>query len=560
MDLKQGRSLLGDRLVESGAITPEQLEDALQYQDSEINGNMLLGDALVKLGYCTDEDVARALAHRDGVQYLTLDSFRLDDSAASLIGTATARRYGALPLGFSGSRLLVAMKNPSDIIAVDDLRILTGYDILPVMVPDSELDAAIERAARSSADVEQSEEEERSEETMPVLEETNEKPAVQLANQILNQSVRAGASDVHIEPREKSLRVRFRIDGVLHDVMHPPWQLHPSLVSRIKVMANMNIAERRIPQDGRTTLRVDNNTVDIRVATLPAAHGEKVTLRLLDRTSRFIALEESGFSPEVMEKYRELMRLPYGFILITGPTGSGKTTTLYATLSLLNSVDRNIITVEDPIEYRLDGLNQIQVNPKAGLTFATGLRSILRNDPDIIMVGEIRDRETARIAVESALTGHLVLSTLHTNDAAGAITRLGDMGIEPFMTASSLAGVVAQRLVRKLCPHCREPYEYTRRELEAVDGFPLEDNEEKVALFRPRGCVRCNKTGYKGRLGVYELLVNCETIQRLTLEHRSTREINDAAVAAGMVTMRRDGMIKVKQGLTSLEEVMRVIV
>ncbi|MFZ5644801.1 MAG: GspE/PulE family protein [Bacillota bacterium] len=560
MDFSQGKSLLGLRLVESGVITPEQLESALRFQSEDSSQKGLLGDILVRLGYCTEEDVARALAQRDGKKYITLESYRLDDSASSLVSTETARRYGALPIGFSGGKLLVAMKNPSNIIAIDDLRILTGYDIQPVVMPDSELDAAIERTARSSADVEQPAEENSQEETFPALEETNEKPAVQLANQILNESVRAGASDVHIEIQEKSLRVRFRIDGVLHNVMHPPRQLHPSLVSRIKVMANMNIAERRVPQDGRITLRVDGKSVDVRVATLPTAHGEKLTLRLLDRTSRIISLEDSGFSPDMMEKYSNLIRLPYGFILVTGPTGSGKTTTLYATLSVLNSTDRNIITVEDPIEYRLDGLNQIQVNSKAGLTFATGLRSILRNDPDIIMVGEIRDRETARIAVESALTGHLVLSTLHTNDAAGAITRLGDMGIEPFLTASSLVGVVAQRLVRMLCPHCKEPYEYKRRELENVAGFPLEDQEERVTLYRPKGCLRCSKTGYKGRMGIYELLINSESIQRLTLEHRSAREINDAAVAEGMVTMRRDGMIKVKQGFTSLEEMMRVIV
>lgn len=560
MDLNKGKSLLGQRLVESGAITREQLEDALRQQSTDSYKKGLLGDTLVKLGYCTDEDIARVLAQRDGLQYLSLEKYRLDDSASSLISTATARRYGALPLGFSGGRLLVAMKNPSDIIAIDDLRILTGYDIQPVMLPDSELDAAIDRTARSSAGVEQPEEEERPEESLPALEESDQKPAVQLANQILNQSVRAGASDVHIEPQEKSLRVRFRIDGVLHDVMSPPRQLHPSLVSRIKVMANMNIAERRVPQDGRITMKVEDKSVDVRVATLPTAHGEKLTLRLLDRSSRIITLEKIGISPGVLEEYRKLLRLPYGFILVTGPTGSGKTTTLYATLTVLNSVDRNIITVEDPIEYRLDGLNQIQVNPRAGLTFATGLRSILRNDPDIIMVGEIRDRETARIAVESALTGHLVLSTLHTNDAAGAITRLGDMGIEPFLTASSLAGVVAQRLVRMLCPHCKEPHSYSRRELAEIKDFPLEDRDETLTLYRPRGCVRCSKTGYRGRLGVYELLINSEIIQRLTLERRPAREINDAAVAGGMITLRQDGMIKVKQGLTSLEEVIRVIV
>ena len=357
------------------------------------------------------------------------------------------------------------------------------------------------------------------------------------------------------------MRVRMRIDGVLHEVMQQQRRMHPPLVSRLKVMAGMDIAERRLPQDGRMTMKIDNRTIDLRAATLPTAYGEKITLRILDRDARLITLQEMGFPPEQLEKYNRVMRLPYGFILVTGPTGSGKSTTLYATLAVLNSVDRHIITLEDPVERRLDGINQIQINLRAGLTFASGLRAIVRNDPDVIMVGEIRDHESARIAVESALTGHLVLATMHTNDAAGAITRLGDMGIEPYLTASSIAGVVAQRLVRLLCPYCREKETLPVADiLASVPDFPLEEGEKSVTLYRPRGCIRCSNTGYKGRTGVYELLVFSENIRLLTLERRSTQEIKDAAIKEGMVTLRGDGLDKVKRGLTSLEEVMRVIV
>lgn len=560
MKLNPGNEQLGHYLVEAGVVTREQLEDALRRQSDKGGKKGLLGKLLTELNYCKEEDIAIVIARWCGVPYVTLESSKLDEAAASLISPEAARRYKALPISFENGRLVVAMMNPRDIIAIDDLRILTGYDIQPVVVQDSELEVAIERFGRIIADIGQSPIDEPDTEMAADADEAAEKPAVNLANMIINQAVRARASDVHIEPQDKSLRIRFRIDGVLHDIMHPSRQLHPSLVSRIKVMANMDIAERRVPQDGRMSLKVEGKSIDFRVASLPTAYGEKLTLRLLDRTGRLIALEEMGFPPGEMDKYKKIMSLPYGFILVTGPTGSGKSTTLYATLAALNSVEKQIITVEDPIEYRLDGLNQVQVNSRAGLNFANGLRSILRSDPDIIMVGEIRDHETARIAVESALTGHLVLSTLHTNEAAGAGTRLGDMGIEPFLTASTLAGVMAQRLVRLLCSHCKEPYELERRKLENILGFPLDEDADTIRLYRPHGCMRCSNTGYRGRTGVYELLLVSETIQRLILERRSAREIKDAAVAEGMVTMRQDGMMKVKQGITSLEEVLRVIV
>ncbi|MFZ5897811.1 MAG: GspE/PulE family protein [Bacillota bacterium] len=559
--LQPNRNFLGTKLVEAGVITQEQLEEALRSQVIRDGDKGLLGRTLVRLGYCSEDDIARAMAERAGVPYVSLESYPVDSSAMSLISPEVARRYRALPVGFDNGRLVVAMMRPTDVIALDDLRILTGYEIQPVVVPDSELESAIERFSRTNSEVESApEDEQQAPEIVAGPEESADKPAVNLANLIFSQAVNAGASDIHIDPQEKAIRVRFRLDGVLHDIMHPPRRLHPALVSRIKVLANMDIADRRVPQDGRMTLKIEGKTVDVRVASLPAAYGEKLTLRLLDRSAKLITLEELGFSQDVLGDFEEFLRLPYGFILVTGPTGSGKSTTLYAALAALNSAEKNIITVEDPVEYRLDGLNQIQINPKAGLTFATGLRSILRSDPDIVMIGEIRDQETARIAVESALTGHLVLSTLHTNDAAGAITRLSDMGIEPFLTASSLVCVLAQRLVRKLCPNCKEQYSLSPEEQASIPDFPVDASGGPVHVYRPKGCLRCSKTGYKGRTGVYELLRVTEPIRRLTLQRRSASEIKDQAISEGMTTLRRDGMMKVKQGITSLEEVMRVIV
>ncbi|MEW5785528.1 MAG: ATPase, T2SS/T4P/T4SS family [Bacillota bacterium] len=553
---------IGTLLVENGEITPAQLESALQYnQEKERKGSRgLLGQTLIELGFSTEEAITRAIARQAGVDFVSLQTYDINSAATALIEPETARRYQSLPIAYENGRLVVAMMYPKDIITIDDLRLLTGYEIKPVCVADSELKVAIERYARNSAVIEQQDEEIVSEDNQSAG-EVSEKPAVQLANLIFSQAVHNGASDIHIEPQEKSLRIRFRIDGVLHEMMQPPHRLHPALVSRIKVMAGMDIANRLVPQDGRTTLKIEGKVIDFRVASLPSAFGEKLTLRLLDRNARLITLPELGFPEAQLSRFRKMINLPYGCILVTGPTGSGKTTTLYAALVELNQVEKHIITVEDPIEYRLGGINQVQVNSRAGLTFATGLRSILRNDPDIIMVGEIRDRETARIAVESALTGHLVLSTLHTNDAAGAITRLGDMGIEPYLTASSVAAVLAQRLIRVLCRHCRESYTLSREEIsKGVPDFPLGENESAITVYRPKGCLRCSNTGYLGRKGVYELLILSDALKRLTLQRSSAGEIAAAALAEGMVSLRQDGLLKVKQGITSLEEVMRVLV
>ncbi len=567
MSIRRRRNFLGDLLVQKGVITEEQLDDALRQQrldkDGEGQGKGMLGRILVRLGYSTEDEITRVVAEQSDVPYISLETYPIDGDAMKLIPPEIARKYSALPIGFEQGRLLVAMMHPRDIIAIDDLRIYTGHDFQPVVCADGELKAAIERYGRASSSDEQTAtvEEATVEDLLPEVDDLAEKPAVRLANTIFKQAVHAGASDIHIEPQEKGMRVRMRIDGVLHDLMQPSKKIHPPLVSRIKVMANMDIAQRLIPQDGRFSMKMEGKTIDVRLATLPTAYGEKVAMRLLDRSDRMISLEELGFPPGGLERYRELMRMPYGFLLVTGPTGSGKTTTLYATLSAINSAEKNFITVEDPIEYRLDGLNQVQVNVRAGLTFANGLRSILRSDPDIIMIGEIRDVETARIAVESALTGHLVFSTLHTNDAAGAITRLGDMGIEPFLISSSLAGVVAQRLARVLCTNCKEAYQISRQDLLSnIPDFPLAEGEESLTLYQAKGCFRCSNTGYKGRTGVYELLIVNDEIRQLVLKHASSPEIKEAAVRSGMVTLRQDGLRKVKGGITSVEEIMRVII
>jgi type IV pilus assembly protein PilB len=378
-------------------------------------------------------------------------------------------------------------------------------------------------------------------------------------NLLITQAVNDRASDIHIEPEERSLRVRYRIDGVLHEVMNPPKSVQAGMISRLKIMADINIAERRIPQDGRIGIVVQGKQIDIRVSTLPTVNGEKIVMRLLDKSSVLLELKDLGFRQENFNRYEESFTKPYGMILVTGPTGSGKSTTLYATLNILNRPDVNIVTVEDPVEYRLAGINQVQTHPKAGLTFASALRSILRQDPDIILIGEIRDRETAQIAVESALTGHLVLSTLHTNDAPSSVTRLVEMGIEPFLVASALDSVLAQRLARKLCEKCREPYMPTEDEL-VVAKFPFEEGEELPKLYRAIGCTACGNTGYKGRMALHEVMTVTEDIERLTVEHASSEAISRVAQEQGMALLRNDGMEKVKDGLTSIEEVLRVVV
>jgi len=555
-------------LIEEGIITREQLDDALSKQKLKEKAGIksLVGQTLVELGYCTEDDISRVVAKQSGVQLLSFSNFNVDLAAANLITPEIAEKYKVLPIGFENNRLLLAMKNPGDVIAIDDLRIITGYDIKPVVINDKELDTVLKRFKSLSSMLQDSDKEKMSKgNEVEVFDESfndiNTRPAVQLTNQIINQAVRAGASDIHVEPQEKFLRVRYRIDGVLHEVMQHPIDLHPALSSRIKVMANMDIAERRLPQDGRTTLNIEGNIIDVRVATIPTAYGEKITMRLLNRSDRLFTLAELGFNQTELEEFKKTIQLPYGFVLISGPTGSGKSTTLYVSLEILNKPDKNIITIEDPIERKIEGVTQVQVNTKAGITFASGLRSILRNDPDIIMVGEIRDYETSKIAVESALTGHMVFSTIHTNDAAGAITRLIDMGIEPYLISSSLVGVVAQRLARILCEECKQPVTVTRQHiLSMIPDFPLEEGEKEIKLYKAKGCPYCNNTGYKGRIGIFEFLKVTETIQKLMLIRASAKQMRDSAIKEGMQTMRQNGFLKAKEGITTVEEVLRVII
>lgn len=561
MGLISQAGFLGEHLIKIGTVTEQQLEHALEVQTKKKNNGQkpLLGQVLVELGYCTELQISEAMAIKSGFKFMSINNSGVDMACASLITPETAKKYKLIPIALKNGKLQVAMQNPNDIIAQDDIGILTGFEVEPIVVPDRELEVLLEQFSNMSKNIENQDEEE-DEEKPSADDAANDKPTVILVNQIINHAVRAGASDIHIEPQEKNTRVRFRIDGVLHEIMQQPLKLHPLISSRIKVMGGMDIAERRIPQDGRITLKAEENTIDIRVASLPSAYGEKLTMRLLTRSNTIITLKQLGFPEVHLKRYNEAMHLPYGFILITGPTGSGKSTTLYATLADINSPDKNIITLEDPIERRMAGLNQIQMNSKAGMTFASGLRSILRSDPDIIMVGEIRDRETAKIAVECALTGHMVFSTLHTNDAPGAVTRLGEMGVEPFLTASSLLGVVAQRLVRVLCPACRKAYTISREEmLINVPEFPLNPDEKAVTLYKPVGCLSCNKTGYRGRKGIYEFLKISDNIQKLILDRASTNDIRSTAISEGMDTLKQDGMKKVKQGLTSIEELLRVV-
>lgn len=564
MGLLSDAGFLGEQLIGMGVVNELQLSEALDVQaKKKARGQKaMLGQVLIDLGYCSESQIAQALAMKSGFNFMSINNTGIDMSCANLISPETALKYKLIPIGMKDGKLLVAMHNPNDIIAIDDIQILTKMEVKPVVVPDNELTALLEQFSNLNKNVEKHDEDEIDQNETDSIEDdsSSEKPAVQLVNQVMNYAVKSAASDIHIEPQEKFTRIRFRIDGVLHEIMEQPLKLHASVASRIKVMGGMDIAERRIPQDGRITLKVEDKTVDIRVATLPSAYGEKITMRLINRTSKMITLEQLGFPELHLKRYNETMHLPYGFILITGPTGSGKSTTLYATLAEINSPDKNIITLEDPIERRMAGLNQIQMNAKAGMTFASGLRSILRSDPDIIMVGEIRDKETAKIAVESALTGHLVLSTLHTNDAPGAVTRLGEMGVEPFLTASSLVGVIAQRLIRVLCPACKRQYTISRRDLLSnLPDFPIAPHEEEIALYKPGGCLSCNNTGYKGRKGVYEFLRVSENIQKLILERASTTLIRDVAVSEGMNTLKQDGLQKVRFGLTSIEELLRVV-
>lgn len=548
------------RLVDAGIITEAQAQEALEIQKTS---KALIGSILTQLGYCTEDDIARIMAQKSGYRYVSINEIGVNVAAANLITPEMALRNNVLPLYQEDKTLYVAMKNPNDIITIDNLHLMTGLEICPLVVADMELAAAIENFANMNSSVENYDDDDQSESVEETEELTlDDKPAVQLVNQIINNAIKSGASDVHIEALEKNLRVRFRIDGVLQEVMQNPIKIFPSVVSRVKVLGGMDIAEKRVPQDGRATVRYEDRTLDVRIATMPTVYGEKIVMRLLERNKGNVSIKDINFSKRQFPRFDKAIHMPYGFVLVTGPTGSGKSTTLYATLAEISTLEKNVITLEDPVERRMAGINQVQMNNRAGMTFAAALRSVLRSDPDIVMVGEIRDGETAKIAVEAALTGHMVLSTLHTNDAAGAVTRLEEMGVEPFLTASSLVGVLAQRLVRKLCPKCKEEYTLTREEmLKILPDFPVEEYPQEVyKVYKPKGCLTCNNTGYKGREAVFEFLTVTEEMKKLILDRANGAQIKRLAIEQGMFTLKNEGIYKVMEGKTSIEELLRVIV
>lgn len=547
---------LGRRLVKADVITEQQLADAMEVHKA---AGQPIGKVLIDLGYATQGQILALLAQQMRIPYVDFTERKVNPNAITTTPEELARRYTVIPIDFEDDMLLVAMADPRNVLAIDDLRIVTGCEIKVGIATKEDILHAVDQYYKEAAQVD---EDFGGLEVSDDLEELHEisedAPIVKLVNLIITRAVNDRASDIHIEPQEKDMRVRYRIDGVLHEVMRSPRQIQPAVLSRFKIMASMDIAETRKPQDGHCGLSINGHAVDFRVATLPTVYGERIVLRILQKESIMLRLDDLGFLPDSLERFTTAYEKPYGAILVTGPTGSGKSTTLYATLNVLNTQAKNIVTIEDPVEYRLPGINQVQINARAGLTFGKGLRSILRTSPDIVMVGEIRDQETAQIAIEAALTGHLVLSTLHTNDAPGAISRLTEMGIEPFLISSAVDCVQAQRLARKLCSECKESYTPSKQAL--VDaGFEL-DGDEVPTLYRAKGCPKCNGTGYKGRMGIYEVMLASESIERLTVERAPAERIKAAAVEGGMLTLRQDGLEKVKQGITSIEEVMRVVV
>jgi general secretion pathway protein E len=556
---------LGDVLVEQGWISPEALEEGLEAQAE--NGERL-GQVLVQQKKITEQELLNALALQLDLEVMeSIDDKELRFDLVEQLPIQYLKKHEIFPFQSEDGTLRIAVNDPLDLEVLDDLRILYGQnEIRPVLVPAREILSAINRTYGQANDTAEQimqdlDEEEGSQHLFTELEvgedlldETSDAPIIKLVNHIFSQAVKSQASDIHIEPFQQHLQVRFRLDGVLHNVLSPPRRLHAAIVSRIKVMARLDIAEKRLPQDGRTEVKIGERLVDVRVSSLPTAFGERVVLRLLEKSGKLLSMEEIGLTGAALAEMKRLLHLSHGIILVTGPTGSGKTTTLYAALSSINSPDKNILTIEDPIEYQLDGIGQMQVNPKINLTFARALRSMVRQDPDIILVGEIRDRETADIAIHAALTGHLVFSTLHTNDAASAVTRLTDMGIEPFLVSSAVQAIIAQRLVRLLCPHCKETYEP-----EEAQWAELGSSREVAGpIFRADGCEKCLETGYRGRTGIYEFLLLSEAIKGLVLKTSDANQINKAARAEGMASLREDGINKVIEGRTTISEVLRV--
>ena len=550
-----GARFISDVVVELGFAPRERVDAAVE--EGRASGRTP-ERVLLDSGALTGDQLSRAIAERFGLAHVDLTVYKPDVSVLNLIGAQAARRFNAAPIGLDDDGvLLVAMADPSNVLALDDLKLMTGHEVRPVVAAPDDISGVIGRMSRLDDAVAEAVEEEIEESPATITdirESADDAPIIKLVNSVIAQAVQDGASDIHFEPAGNEMRVRFRVDGVLSETTAIPRRMVAGVVSRVKIMGDLDIAERRVPQDGRVGLTVEGHSVDIRIVTMPSVHGEGIVMRLLDKSQALLSLDALGMSGDSRARFEAAFHQAYGAVLATGPTGSGKSTTLYAALNAVNSVDKNIITIEDPVEYQLPGVNQLQVNLKAGLTFPRGLRSMLRADPDVIMVGEIRDAETARIAVESALTGHLVLSTLHTNDAPSSITRLTEMGIEPFLTASALDCVVAQRLVRTLCKHCK------RRTLLSVDALAAAGLTAAfdVEAYEPVGCGRCSGSGFKGRVGLYEVMVLSDEIRSLAIERKSADEIMHVAVEQGMRRLRDDGFDKVKQGLTSIAEVARV--
>jgi len=564
---------LGEILIKESLITQDQLQKALEFQRS--NGGKL-GSCLTKMGFITDDDITGVLSRQYGVPSINLKYYEIDPTVIKLIPQDTATRYQVIPLSRVGSVLTIAMTDPTNVFAMDDIKFMTGFNVEPVVASESAIGEAIvrfyggsetnhEELSKMMKDLVMDDQElelaaEETELDTATLERAAEEaPIIKLVNLILTDSVKRGASDIHIEPYELEMRVRFRVDGVLQTVMSPPLRLKDAITSRLKIMAKLDIAEKRLPQDGRIMIKYKQDgkkkELDFRVSTVPTLFGEKVVLRLLDKENLRLDMTKLGFEPESLKKFERNILKPYGMVLVTGPTGSGKTNTLYSSVARLNTVDTNIMTAEDPVEFQLAGINQVQMKEQIGLNFAAALRAFLRQDPNIILVGEIRDFETAEIAVKAALTGHLVLSTLHTNDAPSTISRLMNMGIEPFLVATSVNLICAQRLVRRICSNCKEELEVPEQAL--IDAGYTPDELKTTKIYHGKGCSICNKGGYKGRTGLYEVMEINDEMRELILVGASALELKKKAIEQGMITLRRSGLIKVALGQTTMEEVLR---
>ncbi len=550
---------IANQLLDSSLISKDQLDLAL-HEQTQSGGS--LGYNLVKTGAISDKAFSEFLSQLYQVPAVDLDEHEAEDHSIELIPAEVATKFQVVPVKREGRLLTVAMANPDNIFAIDDIKFITGLEVQPVVATENAIKRAIDRfydSADSLAEVMRDMEEdfeivEDIDEDLGLAEaQSEDAPVVKLVNSLISDAVNKNASDIHIEPFERTLRVRFRIDGRLHVMMSPPYKMKGAVTSRLKIMAELDIAEKRIPQDGRIKIRIGSKKIDLRVSSLPTIFGEKIVMRILDKSNLEIDLTKLGFQPSALEKFLKAIESPYGMVLVTGPTGSGKTTTLYSALTRINLPEHNITTAEDPVEYNIDGINQVNVHEEIGLTFASSLKAFLRQDPNIVMVGEIRDLETASIAVKAALTGHLVLSTLHTNDAASTINRMIDMGVEPFLVASSTNIILAQRLIRKLCTKCKKETEIHPEALREL-GIP---NEDPFTVYEAVGCPGCSNTGYSGRLGLYEVMPISEEIRDMILNRSSSTEIRDQAIKAGMITLRSDGIEKLRIGTTSLEEVLR---